>query len=137
MPFFNRCLPQIRKLILPGTIVITVLFLVACSSSSPRIVVDPPSQKLAEMPQEALELTYTIRNTGDSLLKVEITKTSCYCIEAALERDTLPPGESTQLRVTVLPIKINLPEDVVRVIFLRSNDPATPTIDVELHIPAS
>ncbi len=53
------------------------LLLVACSSAPPQIVVEPATQDLGEVPQQPLELIYTVRNEGGSALEIEKTSTSC------------------------------------------------------------
>ncbi len=115
-------------------VVVAGFLLIACSASPPRIVVEPLTQDLGERPQELIELTYTVRNEGGSPLKIEKVSTSCGCTQAAVDRETLAPGESTQLRVTLDPTEDNLYGNLIRVIYLRSNDPATPEVEVEFRV---
>ena len=115
-------------------IVIAGLSLAACGSSPPRIVVEPPSQDLGEVPQEPVELTYVVRNEGGRPLQIEKVSTSCDCTRATIDRDTIPPGESAQLRVTLDPTEDNLYGNVLRVIYLRSNDPDSPEVEVEFRV---
>jgi hypothetical protein len=110
------------------------VFLSACNTTPPIIVVDPSSQDLGEMPQKPLEITYTVRNEGGSPLTIEKISTSCGCTYAEIERDTLAPGETTPLRVTLDPIEDNLYGNLTRVIYLRSNDPETPEAEVEFRV---
>lgn len=114
-------------------IVVAALALAACATPQPRIEVAPPSQDLGEVPQQILELTYTVRNTGDSPLRIEKISTSCDCTEATVDRDVLPSGETTMLRVKLDPTEDNLYGKVMRVIYLRSNDPATPEAQVDFR----
>ncbi|NOY56069.1 MAG: DUF1573 domain-containing protein [Actinobacteria bacterium] len=119
-----------------GLIVLIVLVVVlfsGCATSSPRIVIEPASQDLGEVPQEPLEASYTIRNDGDDVLQIEKVSTSCGCTKASVERETIPPGETTELRVTLDPIEDNLHGDVMRLIYVRSNDPETPEAQVEFR----
>lgn len=110
------------------------LLLAACSTAAPRIVVEPASQDLGEVPQEPLELTYTVRNEGGSPLIIEKISTSCGCTYAEMDQNTLAPGESSPLRVTLDPIEDNLYGNLTRVIYLRSNDPETPEAEVEFRV---
>jgi hypothetical protein len=108
--------------------------LVACSAASPRIVVEPSSQDLGERPQELIELSYTIRNEGGSPLKIEKLSTSCACTRAEVDKEVLTPGESTRMRVTLDPTEDDLYGDILRVIYIRSNDPAHPEVEVEFRV---
>jgi len=114
--------------------VIVGSLLTACSASPPRIVVEPASQDLGERPQEPIELTYTIRNEGGSPLKIEKLSTSCGCTRAEVEKDVLAPGESTPMRVTLDPTEDDLFGNILRVIYIRSNDPAHPEVEVEFRV---
>jgi hypothetical protein len=117
----------------PRMIVLITLLLSACSSP-PRIVVDPLSQDLGELPQVSMEAVYTISNAGGKELKIEKISTSCGCTYAEIDKNTLEPGESTSLRVTLDPEEDNLFGDLIRVIYIRSNDPQTPEAEVEFRV---
>jgi len=117
-------------------IVVAAVSLAACGggSSPPRIVVDPTSQDLGEVPQKPLELTYTVRNEGGSPLRIGKVSTSCGCTTATVERDTIPPGESTELRVVFDPVEHNLYGKLLRIVYLRSNDPTNPEVEAEFRV---
>ncbi len=110
------------------------LTLTSCGTPPPRIVVEPTSQDLGEKPQAPLELTYTVRNEGGSPLKIEKVSTSCGCTRAKVDRETIPPGESAQLLVSFDPTETNLYGDLLRVIYIRSNDPDNPEVEVEFRV---
>lgn len=110
------------------------IVLSSCGSNKPpEIQVEPTSRDLGEIPQEPIELTYEIRNSGGSNLTISKILTSCGCTEAEVDRDTIPAGESTTLRVTLDPTEDNLYGNIVRVIYIRSNDPDNPEIEVEFR----
>lgn len=116
-------------------LVCAVLFaLTACARKAPRIVVEPASQELGEIPQQKIELVYTVRNDGGSDLEVEKISTSCDCTKAGIDRDKIAPGQSAVLTVTLDPTEDNLYGDITRVIYLRSNDPENPEVSVEFHV---
>ncbi len=117
-----------------GTLALALLALSACRPEPPRIVVEPPSQDLGEIPQEPLEITYTVRNEGGSPLVIEKLSTSCSCTRAEMDQSALDPGESAALRVTLDPGDDNLYGDILRVIYIRSNDPQTPEAEVEFRV---
>ncbi len=107
--------------------------LTACAKKAPRIMVEPASQELGEVPQQKIELVYTVRNDGGSDLEIEKISTSCDCTKAVIDRDKIAPGQSAVLTVTLDPTEDNLYGDITRVIYLRSNDPETPEVSVEFH----
>ncbi len=111
-----------------------IFALSACRSAPPRIVVEPPSQDLGVVPQELLEVTYTVRNEGGSPLLIEKISTSCGCTRAEMDQSRLDPGETATLRVTLDPVDDNLYGEILRVVYIRSNDPDTPEAEVELRV---
>lgn len=123
-----------RILALLSLIMIAGLLLAACGNAPPRIVVEPTSHDLGETTQKPLELSYTVRNEGGSPLQIEKVSTSCGCTEATMDRETIPPGESAQLRVLFDPTEDNLYGKILRVIYIRSNDPDNPEVDVEFRV---
>lgn len=121
---------QIYLLIL----VCSALFaMTACAKQAPRIAVEPTSQELGEVPQQKIELFYTVRNDGGSDLQIEKISTSCDCTKAVMDQNQIAPGKSATLTVTLDPTEDNLYGDITRVIYLRSNDPEIPEISVEFH----
>ena len=122
---------DLRPLVL---LLVAAVLLAACGASPPRIVVEPASQDLGNVPQEPLDLAYTVRNEGGSPLRIEKVSTSCDCTTAIVAPDTIPPGGSAELRVTLDPTEDNLYGNLLRVIYLRSNDPAAPEVEVEFRV---
>ena len=126
-----RLLKPIVLLILAGT---ALFVLAACAKKSPpRILVEPASQELGEIPQQKIELTYTVRNEGKSDLQILKISTSCDCTKAVIDQNQIAPGQSAVLTVTLDPTEDNLYGDVTRLIYLRSNDPENPEASVEFH----
>ncbi len=119
-----------------GTILLLALvsiILVACGSP-PRIVVEPERQDLGELPPAPIHLTYTVRNEGGSPLEIQRVSTSCGCTKARVEKTTLAPGESTPLYVVLDPTEDNLTGELLRVVYVRSNDPDNPEVAVEFRV---
>ena len=108
--------------------------LAACGNLPPRIVVEPRSQDLGQVSQQVIDLTYTVRNSGGSPLRIEKVSASCDCTKATVERQQIAPGESTPLRVVLNPMEDNLYGDIMRVIYIRSNDPTAPEVEVEFRV---
>jgi|Deesub1362B_J571_1020462.scaffolds.fasta_scaffold24527_2 hypothetical protein len=110
-----------------------VLF-AACGGEPPRIEVEPAAHDLGERAQEPIELFYTVHNVGGKPLRIEKVSTSCGCTRASIDREIIPPGESAQLRVTFDPTENNLYGNLLRVIYIRSNDPDHPEVEVEFRV---
>ncbi len=108
--------------------------LTACAKKEPRIAVEPAAQELGELPQQKIELVYTVRNDGESELQIEKISTSCDCTKASIAQDKIAPGQSSVLTVTLDPTEDNLYGDITRLIYLRSNDPENPEVSVEFHV---
>ena len=114
-------------------VLVASLFTSACSKSPPRIAVEPTIQELGEVPQQLIELTYTVKNEGESDLQILKISTSCDCTKAFLDQDRIAGGQSAVLTVTLDPTEDDLYGDVTRVVYLRSNDPENPEVSVEFH----
>ena len=124
----------LKSLILLLFMSVTLIGLAACTRESPpQIVVEPTIQELGEVPQQKIELVYTVRNDGESDLQIEKISTSCECTRAVITQDKITPGQSAVLTVTLDPMEDNLYGDITRVIYLRSNDPENPEVSVEFH----
>jgi hypothetical protein len=100
----------------------------------PHIVIEPPSRELGEQPQQHLELAYTVRNEGSAALKIDSVTTTCGCTKAAVQEELVPPGGSTELKVTMDPQQDNLAGSLFRIVFIRSNDPRTPQAEAQFHV---
>lgn len=108
--------------------------LAACGGKTPQISIEPPLQDLGTQPQQLIDLVFEVKNTGNANLVIEKVSVSCECTTAELETSTISPGESTKLRVRFDPAEDNLFGDIQRIIYLRSNDPATPEAEAEFRV---
>jgi hypothetical protein len=134
-PNKEKELMRFSKLIFLLILIGAALFgLTACAKKAPRIAVEPAAQELGELPQQKIELVYTVRNDGESELQIEKISTSCDCTKASIAQDKIAPGQSAILTVTLDPTEDNLYGDITRLIYLRSNDPETPEVSVEFHV---
>jgi hypothetical protein len=76
--------------------------------------------------------TFTLKNTGDEELKIDKVKPGCSCTKAELKKDTLAPGESTELTGTLA--TKNVQGALRKAINFTSNDPVHPTVVGSLAI---
>lgn len=114
--------------------ILALLGVTACRTAPPAVSIEPAVQDLGERPQQLVELTYTVRNTGGSTLAISRIATSCECTKATVDRTEIPAGESAQLRVTLDPVEDNLYGNILRVVYLRTNDPERPEIEAEFRV---
>ena len=130
--FHTKISRQRLFMLLLGFIVLGLL--TACSNKAPIITIEPALQDLGNQPQQLIDLVYTVKNTGNADLVIEKVSVSCDCTTAELEKNTIPPGESAELRVKFDPAEDNLFGDIQRIIYLRSNDPSKPEAEAECRV---
>lgn len=125
-----------RVLIVMGSlgVILAATLIITWTRPSPRIVIEPAMQDLGEMPQQHLELRYTVRNVGTAVLHIDDITTTCGCTKASVEQSDVAPGASTELRVTMDPQQDNLFGDLYRAIYLQSNDPTTPRAEAAFRV---
>lgn len=123
-----------RRLMCSLSIIILAALLAACGSAPPRILVEPSSQDLGERPQQPVELSYTVRNTGGGTLLIQKITTSCDCTKASVDRTEIPAGQTASLKVTLDPAEDNLYGNILRVVYLRTNDPQRPEVEAEFRV---
>jgi hypothetical protein len=72
------------------------------------------------------EHSFTIRNAGDGVLKLQRGKSSCQCTTAEIEQTEVPPGGETRVRLTWQPPK---PAEVfAQGVTIETNDPQRPSL---------
>ena len=79
---------------------------------------------------------FKFQNVGQSEIKITSVSTSCGCTTAALEKDTVAPGEKGEIKAT-----FNVGERVGlqhKNVFVESTDPESPntSLALKVHIPA-
>jgi hypothetical protein len=78
------------------------------------------------------QTTFPIQNTGDEPLLITRVVTSCGCTTAALSSSVIPPGQRADLLVTFDPDFHATSGPVVRLVWLETNDPDQPLIELRL-----
>ena len=68
--------------------------------------------------RQTLTHTFTLRNADDRELKLVIDGTSCECVAGELAQDTLAPGETIDVNVSLL---IGKPGEVVQKVYLNAS----------------
>jgi hypothetical protein len=101
---------------------------------TPRIDVTPTFMDLGDVTKEGFNYTFTVGNKGSKALEIVRVSTSCGCTSASIEQDRIMPGEETGLHVTFNPklMEEEVKGKVTRIIFIRSNDPEKPEIEIKI-----
>ncbi|MHC4321301.1 MAG: DUF1573 domain-containing protein [Planctomycetota bacterium] len=73
---------------------------------------------------QKVEHIYTFENRGKDILKIKKVKTSCGCTAAILTSDTIPPGETGEIKATFSSGSAS--GNIKKNITVSSNDPDTP-----------
>ncbi|MBZ0107599.1 MAG: DUF1573 domain-containing protein [Candidatus Scalindua rubra] len=73
---------------------------------------------------QKIEHIYKFENRGKDTLKIKKVKTSCGCTAAILTADTIPPGQTGEIKVTFSSDSIS--GNINKSITVASNDPDTP-----------
>ncbi len=109
--------------------------LVACDAGQPRIALATTSIDLGDVVNgEIIVREVTVQNTGEKELSVEAVSTSCGCTQARLEPMNIPPGGSGTLFIEFDSGAHGptLTGQLIRQVFIASNDPQQPETIVEL-----
>lgn len=101
----------------------------------PDVAVKPANRHLGALgPTDVVNLSYIVMNTGNKDLVINNVVTSCGCTTATLSHSVIPPGHRADLGVRFdvgyHPMKSG--EQVIRVVWLMSNDPDTPVAEARL-----
>ena len=73
---------------------------------------------------QKVEYIYEFENRGKDILEIKKVKTSCGCTAAMLTNDTIPPGETGEIKATFS--SGSLSGNIKKSITVVSNDPDTP-----------
>jgi hypothetical protein len=85
---------------------------------------------------------FKFQNVGQSEIKITSVNTSCGCTTAALEKDTMAPGEKGEIEATFnLGKRVGLQQNTIveeNTILVESTDPESPktSLALKVHIPA-
>ena len=102
----------------------------ASDETRPRISIDKNSFDFGKVVEgESVSHTFTVTNRGSGLLKMRVSA-SCGCTTPKLSRDTLTPGESAALDITV---DTAMKQDAVtKDVSIESNDALQPQLKISL-----
>jgi hypothetical protein len=118
-------------------LVFTGLFLAACTAGQPKVSVEATQLDLGNVVNgEIVGRDLVVRNEGEADLVIKGLITSCTCTEATVTPMTIPAGESGILHIE-FDSGFHGPEltgELIRQVFINSNDPEQPEVKVELNV---
>lgn len=118
----------VRPLAIVGMAALLASNAMAQSKDAPKLVLSQESWDFGKVwHPESPTLTLVIRNEGTADLRISQVKTTCGCTVADPERDVIPPGESTSVRVKY--DTRGKQHDVSSKVIVESNDPTRPRVE--------
>jgi hypothetical protein len=106
---------------------------VSTAKEQPRIQVVPGSYDFGDISSTAVEYTFSVRNVGDAPLEIMDLSTSCGCTTVSISAERIVPGQAADLRVTFDPNYHGTEGRVFRLVFIKSNDPVQPEVQLEIR----
>jgi cytochrome c biogenesis protein CcdA len=122
--------------------VIGTLSVVLWPKGSPRIQLSQSLHDFGTIKStDRVETIVSVHNAGGQPLEILSVTTSCGCTKAQLASAQLGPGEETTLKVIFDAAShsaegasdFSEPEDVSHVVYLRTNDPVQPEVEIEIR----
>lgn len=118
-----------------GCLVLALSMLLGACGSRPLIFVEQTSLDLGDVVNgEIVVRELEVKNTGQADLIIDAVTSSCGCTRASLEPMTIPPGGHGTLHIE-FDSGAHGPDqngELIRQIFIASNDPDQPEAIVEL-----
>lgn len=124
-----------KKMMIVTLFVLLLGILTACNASQPQLALAATQLELGDVANGiVVERDVVVQNTGAEALVVEGVATSCGCTQATIEPMLIPPGGQGVLHIT-FDSGAHGPElrgELVRQVFITTNDPKQPNSMVEL-----
>ena len=115
-----------------------VLFigLLAACGGTPTIAVTPEKIDFGAIPaSDPVTTTIQVRNEGSGALQISGVSTSCGCTTATLSTPDVAAGATADLQVSFNPqAHPGLYGPLLRIVYLESNDPAQPEVEVPVTV---
>lgn len=107
------------------------------NSARPQIEITPNTFDFGEIEfGDIVETVFSVKNIGSKVLVIKRLATSCGCTSADMSVKELAPGETVDLLVVYDSGAMSGPHgmgDQERIIYIKSNDPLTPHVEVTTH----
>ncbi|MBI5465559.1 DUF1573 domain-containing protein [Candidatus Gottesmanbacteria bacterium] len=107
-------------------------------TSKPKIVVEPEQWDFGEIEYGKIaEYTFKVRNTGSETLEIKRVATSCACTSAKIDKEKIGPGGTAEILVTYDTAAMGRGSHgkgkQERIIYVKSNDPENPQVQVKIY----
>ncbi len=102
----------------------------------PKIEVSPKTFDFGEINfGDVVSYDFTVKNSGNEVLEIERIATSCPCATAQITEEKINPGESAELLVSYDSGAMGAHGrgEQERIIYVRSNDPINPQVEVTIY----
>lgn len=108
------------------------------TDNRPQIEVTPPTFDFNEIEYGSIaKHTFKIKNLGNETLEIKKVATSCACTSAEVGKKILEPNEETGLNVTyntgLMGDSPHAKGEQERIIYIKSNDPVNPQVEVMIY----
>ena len=125
-----------RRIIIFAVLVVGFL-LVACNSGQPSITIEATTLDLGTVVNgDIVSRDLAVHNGGEADLEIDSIITSCTCTQATVNPTTIPAGQSGILHIE-FDSGFHGPDlagPLIRQVFINSNDPQNPELQVELSV---
>jgi len=120
-----------RQSFTPAVLALALVALAPLAVTAQVVKVEPLSHDFGDMKQQqTVTTTVTVTNEGGGLLQIEDVKADCGCTVPTLTKNSLAPGESTEVLIEFNSKKFR--GKVTKGVHIQTNDPLNPTVDVML-----
>ena len=110
---------------------VLLAFSATFASAAPQIQVQNPSHNFGTLIQgKKLDHTFTVRNSGDSPLKISHIRPACGCTAVNASSPVVNPGKTSEIKVSF--DSANFSGSVSKTVAVESNDPSNPVITLTL-----
>ena len=104
------------------------------AGNQPRIEITPKQYDFGVIEYgQIVQYVFKVKNIGSEVLKITKTATSCGCTTVEIEKKSIEPGEEVNLKVeynTGMMSGSHAKGRQERIIYVKSNDPASPQAEV-------
>lgn len=107
------------------------------AENRPKIEITPQFFNFGEVEYgQVVEYNFKVKNLGSEILEINRVATSCPCATAKIVKEKIEPGEEVELLVSYDSGAMSGPHGKgkqERIIYVKSNDPVNPQVEVEIY----
>lgn len=122
--------------VIAGVLLVVIIGLLLSGEpvdGEPNIIIIPESFDFGDIGLDLVEKDFIVKNTGTVPLTITQVSTSCGCTKGSVESETVPAGGQTKLHVSIdSKVMGNISGPIQRIVYVKSNDPQKPEVEVRL-----